>query len=138
MANYIAYITPEKDTLVIDSKRLFGTACTAMTLSFDSGVSVEYREKNVFINSVPLSKCNGYTFNNSVDPYIYTIRINRTSDYKEMSFTASFSGGTIRVYVTDSDVQEIPDTELDAVQLSTKLQSFMLVRTNPKLTGNIK
>jgi hypothetical protein len=50
----------------------------------------------------------------------------------------NYYNGYGNVYVSKSDVRELGSYTLDGQQISTRLSSFMLMRTNPKLTGNIK
>ena len=44
----------------------------------------------------------------------------------------------VNIVFDDCDVYKIDNTKSEAYQLNNKLETFMLIRTNPKLTGNIK
>jgi hypothetical protein len=52
--------------------------------------------------------------------------------------TDNYYESYVKVYVSKSDVRELGSYTLDGHQIGTRLSSFMLMRTNPKLTGNIK
>ena len=73
-------------------------------------------------------------------PYIFTIRFDSTvSHFPEGEMTVRFNGDkSVGVYVSLSDTREILDYDLSGVRIDTSMSSFMLMRTNPRLTGNIK
>ena len=85
----------------------------------------------------------------SAAPFIFTIRFDHTMEnFPEGSFKLDFQARTdkgtyvyreyVTVYVSKSDVRELGSYSLDGQQIGISLSSFMLMRTNPKLTGNIK
>ena len=153
MAQYICAITPEHSTLVLDIGKMYNIpAGASVTIRFpnqntySTTKELEFIKNHVFINSVigNNSTSDIKQMTSSVYPYIFTIRASVDDEsFVEMSVELTVlsngsSVGTIKLYFSMSDVQEIQDVSFDAKQLNTKLESFMLLRTNPKLSGNIK
>jgi hypothetical protein len=104
-------------------------------------------DRRIFINGIMSRQVNN-TMTSTVAPFIFTIRFDHTmKNFPEGSFKLDFKvngtddpdlNGYLKVYVSKSDVRELGSYTLDGQQISTRLSSFMLMRTNPKLTGNIK
>ena len=157
---YIANITPERSSLVIvagqllpDRYRDVSISQVEMTLNIGDDakdIQESNREGNgrVFINGVMAYKV-GNKMTCTAAPYIFTIRFDHTmKNFPTGSFTVTLKvngiepdddeKNSITVYVSKSDVRELGSYTLDGVQTGTHLSSFMLMRTNPKLTGNIK
>ena len=139
---YISSITPERNSVVLSAYHLFGYASGDVTVSlkFKSGTELETFAKNghVFINSVSYKKQE--TMTSKAFPYIFTIRFDSTvSHFPEGDFEVVFNREkSVRIYVSLSDAREILNYDLSGVRIDTSMSSFMLMRTNPRLTGNIK
>lgn len=122
-----------------------------MNIDFSGSDAVDIQEINkegrIFINGVMSSQVNN-TMTCTAAPFIFTVRFDHTmKNFPTGSFGLSFKVNNVsdddlknyvKVYVSESDVRELGSYELEGQQIGTKLSSFMLMRTNPKLTGNIK
>ena len=83
-----------------------------------------------------------FIFTLRIDPKAETfcpgmLRISLYADDETEAFNKS-EDTALRVYVSDADVQKIYPAQFEAERINGKLNTFMLMRTNPKLTGNIK
>lgn len=156
---FICILTPENDSLILEMKSLFniefGSECI-LNVSLRSGDESfqSYIPENLYINGVLLKEYqtvnNNYTIRQKLDweiknsPVIFMFRLENEN---EKFFTGSISvevmtGGQIigmfSVQISDSGLYSMNDTSLECNMLSTPLESYMLLRTNPKLSGNIK
>jgi hypothetical protein len=120
-----------------------------MNFSGSDAAIIKKINKNgrIFINGV-MSRQVDNTMTSTAAPFIFTIRFDHTiKNFPTGSFTLDLKvndvdddelKGYVKVYVSKSDVRELGSYTLDGQQIGTSLSSFMLMRTNPKLTGNIK
>ena len=146
MSKYIASITPERSSLVviaglINEDLKDNSVKRTVSLGFSNNNIVPER---LFINGAPYSKTKPMT--TDVWPYIFTIRIDHTLEVfpeTELDVVLKVNDGQqitdiLKIYVSSSDSRQLGDYANDGKQIDTSLSSFMLMRTNPKLTGNIK
>lgn len=152
MPKYIAYVTPEKNSLIIDAHSLLqlsgDVTSVKMTIDVVDGNDYEKLEKScdIYINGVKTDA--GGNMMSYASPFVFDIRIDPSSTLFEecelkLSFEVNPSSGKdysdfIQLYISDSDIQDIGDYTFESKRLLGNMQSFMLVRTNPKLTGNVK
>ena len=136
---YIATISPESPELIINAGLLYKlTGTTTLTLK---NVNDEI-SSILYINGIKYT--DGISIKNEINPYIYSIRIDFSEGtYINGSFDISISSvelteNIMTVFLTDSDINNIGSTDMDGRMINTKLESYMLLRTNPKLSGNIK
>ena len=167
MSKYISYVTPFKDTVVIDYTELFGDVGAAG----NAGVIIEvpnsntqdfidfikghrdkgYEDGHLYVNGVRYNPESSQIDGSGVfmrclsEPYLFSVRVATDGDtYCTGKITIRCATGThtsddtVELYVSDSDVQEIGDRSMDANVIRGRMNTFMLMRTNPKLTGNIK
>lgn len=163
MTKYIASITPERNTLILDAGRLFGVSSGSVTMTvtpvepsdafstFVNGIKDEDEKViiygGLYIDSVRYTDCPSNGIMSNASPYIFSIRIDPDNGYfaegvLKVKFTGINNSANfcdVIVYVSMSDVSEISSPEsLSAECLSGPLKTRMLMRTNPRLTGNIK
>lgn len=147
MTNYIATLSPENNELILDIKSLFPTLeAETVTLKFsaidNNGDVSDYIAEHVCVNGVKINKLSESSFTSSVSPFIFTLRFdsdNQDFDADAIDITVNNNSNMrVRVAVTDSDIQKLNNCTYDAKALVNKLETYMLIRTNPKLSGNIK
>ena len=148
MANFIAIISPDKNDVVIDMAKMAGATEQqgSVTLNFNaSGLDnegIKWVEKNIYVNSVPLDMLgnNGrYSMTNSCYPYIFVIHVfPAQSQYIDREIQITSGSTKITLVIDASSARTLEYYENQASQINGKLESFMLLRTNPKLTGNVK
>ena len=152
MAKYIASITPERNILILDAGRLFGVSSGSVTMTvstvnpsaaFSKFVNgTDDIKSGLYIDGVRYSQ--SHTMTSDAKPFVFSIRIDADNDnFAEGTLNITFSGsGTfypVVVYVSSSDVTEIGSSESPGAEcLCGPLETRMLMRTNPHLTGNIK
>lgn len=149
MANekYLCLLSPENNVVVLDFSSLFPNDETTghyIDIQLISEENRDYINKHVYIDSVPLGYWDDTIVSN--DPYgRHIIRLDVSDNViRPCSFvlnitpTIGTNNGTIKVQVVDSDTYKSDIVNSESKILSGPLESFMLLRTNPKLTGNIK
>lgn len=149
MASYIGYISPENNTLIINGKAIFPDLRSPVTMTVSTEDTGDFRTyvfgyedtakgisepAHLFINGVRYE--NNMSMVSSVDPFIFMLRID-PDNFVEGKLKVSLNGNILDVYVSD-DMQNVGDYSQDANVINGNLEAFMLMRTNPKLTGNIK
>jgi hypothetical protein len=140
-ANYISSITPEKNSVILSGFHLFGYSSGVVEVSvrnFTGTLGEFANDGHMYINGVPYSK--QQTMKSSAYPYIFTIRLDsNVTVFPEGEMDILFNGSEcVHVCVSLSDTREISDYDLSGVRIDTSMSSYMLMRTNPRLTGNIK
>ena len=160
MAKYISYVTPFKETVIIDYRELFDDDSSSVDYAgviidvpgSNSDEFVGFIERgNLFVNGVRYMPDSSQIDSDGIfmkcmsEPYVFSVRVSpEQNDYvngKVIIRFATSSGSSddiVELYVSDSDVQEIGDYPMDAHVIRGRMNTFMLMRTNPKLTGNIK
>lgn len=151
MANFIGYISPENNTLIINGKGLFPDLSGNVTLTVTTEDTADFRTyvfgykdetkdidepAHLFVNGVRYTDLQTGSISSSVEPYIFMLRI-EPSDFVEGKLSVKLNSHNIDVYVSD-DMQKVGSASMDANVINGNLETFMLMRTNPKLTGNIK
>lgn len=156
---FICILTPENESLVLEMKSLFqigfGAECSVkMTVASGEDGFSTYIPENLYVNGVLLKEFhvsdNTYLINQKLEtpvstaPVIFMFRLDTDND---KFFTGSLNmtvmdgtqeAGKFSLQVSSSGMYGLDDTALDSNLLSTPLESYMLLRTNPKLSGNIK
>jgi hypothetical protein len=120
MSKYFCSISPEKDTVVLDLKKLFPDLMSNVSIKVGniSSGNDEYVNNNIYINSV---KCNvlGNEITNNVRPFLTTVRVDCTNGITPCSFDLIINNDvtnkSVTVYVSDGDVQIVQDCEFDAL-----------------------
>lgn len=155
---FICILTPEKNSVVLDLKSLFESNFNKsfkleITLNNHDEEFVSYIERNIFINGVLMNEYKSsdiYTINYDYDtdiediPAICMFRLdNKEHNFFTGSMTVSIKigneeTGKFMLQVSDTGLYSMDDMIYEANLLSTPLESYMLLRTNPKLSGNIK
>lgn len=160
MSEIKCILTLEKRTLVVDFTSLFGKDAqfgNTLSITVDSTTNEMFNQyvngsedgtvkSHLFINGVRFSDLNGSDNTRTIDypsdtqRHIATVSIEPDSIYfAEGDLTLSFgSEYTVKVNISDNDTQTIESRSFTANQLDMTLETYMLVRTNPKLSGNIK
>lgn len=149
MANekYLCLLSPENNVVVLDLSSLFPNDETTghyIEIQLISEENRDYINKHVYIDSVPLGYWDDSIVSN--DPFgRHIIRLDVSDNViRPCSFvlnitpTVGTNNGTIKIQVVDSDTYKSDIVNSESKILSGPLESFMLLRTNPKLTGNIK
>ena len=159
MRKYIANITPERSSLILQTSILLGfedRPKTVVGIRLDSVSGYEDFWNRImdlgliYINGVkytqPISSSQPFITTDAY-PYIFSIRVNSVSEeFPEGVLEASFflngsdvsSRGTIGINISTSDVRKTSAYTREGIKIDSGLSSFMLMRTNPRLTGNIK
>ena len=141
MANekYLCLLTPEQDTVILNLNKLFSDYDSTKQYEISFTTNDEYIKKHVYFDSMSLKDWNGkIQLNDSLG--IHIIRLD-VSDNKIKQCSFGIKIGTfdeIMVQISDSDLYTSEDVSSESKIISGPLESFMLLRTNPKLTGNIK
>ena len=155
MSKYTCSITPERNSVIFDLMALY----KAMNINSSDKTKIEFNtpsdsvfkefvDSNVYVNGVKFSELDisdsKRTMVLKAAPYVCTIRCSmRSNVFKNgvlyMSvYINDVCADIINIVFDDCDVYKIDNTKSEAYQLNNKLETFMLIRTNPKLTGNIK
>ena len=103
---------------------------------------------NFFINGIAVEGT-GQSIKSYASPYIFNFRIDSelnkkfctgkiTVQFKKNSSEILDGDGQLIIYVSDDDTQQLQEYVNEEQNTNGRLNSFMLLRTNPKLTGNIK
>ena len=104
---------------------------------------------NFFINGIAVEGT-GQSIKSYASPYIFNFRIEPELNKKfctgkiTVQFKIEKNGsyldvdGELVIYVYDDDTQQLQEYVNEEQNTNGRLNSFMLLRTNPKLTGNIK
>lgn len=163
---YIASITPENNTLVVDVTTLFGVSAgtkyveAVITIDTD-GEFIDYVTDSYdddgtlltagcfYVNGVRITNYSPRyrMMKNYASPYMFNFRIEPDEvRFRTGKITIQFSedgrsvsdDDYITLYISDADVQHLEAYNNEEMNTHGRLNSFMLMRTNPKLTGNIK
>jgi hypothetical protein len=91
------------------------------------------------VNGCLLSNPNG-TVKHEVEPYIYMISIDEfPEEYTSYIVDLDLNGEDCSLLITnDENEKHLRNYTNKGTDIDTNLDSFMVLRTNPKLTGNIK
>ena len=149
---YISSVTPEKNSVTVDASRLFGIPAGTEYIS----VSVTYKgtgnaDGRIFVNGVAVPLDGTESMKHYAPPYIFTFRCEPEASGMgegalEVRFIPHGAGVSPRpagepdmtIYLSDGDVRNFQEYPNESVNTRGSLDSFMLIRTNPKLTGNVK
>ena len=140
---YIASITPENNSLVIDVQKLYNLD-TDVEFVYPYIVGGNINTK-LYINGIQFQN-NNDKLKNYAKPFIFNFRIEPIqgeeffSESIEIEFKDNSGNkcGGLTIYISDGDVQKLQNYSNEQQNTKSSLNSFMMIRTNPKLTGNIK
>ena len=156
MRKYISNITPERSSLVLQTSVLMGYEQSGLSIGIRLEAVSGYEDFWDSIINSGLIYINGVKYSepdarqpfivSDTHPYIFTIRLDSTaSEIPQGLMEAVFfkdgvldETGTISVSVSASDVRKTSAYTREGFVIDSSMSSFMLMRTNPKLTGNIK
>lgn len=160
--NYIATISPEHNVVILDISSLYSEETDIQNITLDVSINgdddifknfidstTDYPVSHLFVNGVRFNSETCNKFVSDIHPYIFSFRIDTDSEnFATGDISVAINAikknnnsvkiDTITIHVSDSDIQELDDVSYEANQLDSKLESYMLIRTNPKLSGNIK
>lgn len=101
-------------------------------------------KNNLRINGLLLNNINTNEIINNVDPHIFTLSLDNyypefNSSILSLTLTDTNIQHDIKVLLTnDENEKHLTNYTNEGKDINTGLDSYMLLRTNPKLTGNIK
>lgn len=147
MANekYLCILSPEQDSIVLDLNNLFSEyKYSNYVFNIQNETNSEYVKNHVYIDGLLIRDWSNNTIEANDSVGVHLLRLD-VSDNKLQSCTFDINVivngnvvGTLTVQISDSDLYDTYDVDSESKILSGPLESYMLLRTNPKLTGNIK
>ena len=164
MSEIKCILTLEKRTLVVDFTSLFGTEMQSNDLTikvldngnpmfenYTCGSADGEVKSHLFINGVRFSELKQIgsdetkaitrtiAYPPGTDRFIATVSIEPDSIYfASGDIILSIGDHEVNVNISDNDTQTIDTRSFTSNQLDMSLETYLLIRTNPKLSGNIK
>ena len=116
---------------------LDGSSRTEKTITYPEPVTIPVEPDE---NEQNENDTNNESNNITIYPRIIaTVSIEPDSQYfASGDITLSLGDNSVSVNISDNDTQSLEDMTFAANQLDMTLETYLLMRTNPKLSGNIK
>lgn len=130
-----SYTIAEQNALHMQANNMLYSANNSEIFKLTlSDIPDEFKDK-IRINGVLTT-----SLENDVEPYIFTLSVDEfPENYNSVSFKGMLNNTEIKILLTnDENEKHLTNYVNKGQDIDTELDSFMLLRTNPKLTGNIK
>lgn len=150
--NAIIKFSESKKLVILDISELFSISndATSATCTLGSGITagtLQKIESNGFsVNGVKVDSSTSVVIERSdATDFIFTLMFDNYQVESDLQFTLDFSVAaddpqtyTATCYAQKNVISEYKFYDKTSEMIASNMESFMLLRTNPKLTGNVK
>lgn len=148
MPDIILKITNDEKDLIVKLEDLIDVSNSNKLVVQVKIGGKRFKDKTLFINGHDINELPDHEVEyNKTNSYIFSINVSKDFDFGEDEYVQapididinnSNITKTIWLYIIKTNTQEYKTYDKQSSMIASNMESFMLLRTNPKLTGNIK